>query len=95
MVSATRIVEIRIISANCGQINQSQAAEATDGAAAPEHSTAGSANYYQTRRGGTEVASDRAEVPHRRGVDGFIADAFKKWSRWARKAVGKSRAAHF
>ena len=95
IVSATRIVEIRIMSANCGQINESRAADATDGAPAPEHSTAARANYYQTRGGGTEIASDRAEVPHRRGVGGFIADAFKKWSRWGRKAVGKSRAENF
>src|SRR5437879_9817942 len=79
----------------CGQINESRAADATDGEPAPEHSTAARANYYQTRGGGTEIASDRAEVPHRRGAGGFIADAFKKWSRWGRKAVGKSRAENF
>jgi hypothetical protein len=95
LVSATRIVEIRVIAANCEEIREFRDAEATEMPAAHQHSKALSARYYQTREGPAESASDRLQVPCYRQVAASAAGEFKRWGRWARNALRKSRAKKF
>jgi hypothetical protein len=84
MVSATRIVEIRVI--KCGERKESSDAGAAETSGANQHSKAESAKYYQTRGGDPGRPSDRAQVPRCRWVAASAAGAFKRWGRWARKA---------
>jgi hypothetical protein len=80
LVSATRIVEIRVIEANSAEISRVERREASEMTSPGEHLTAGSAKYYRTRRGGAECAADGVQ---RRlsGVSACIVRAFRKCSR--------------
>lgn len=91
MVSATRIVEIRIIRANSGEIKEFRDAKAAEVPAGHKHSQASSAKYYRTRGGCTEGASDGVEMSCCRQVAVTAAGQFKRWGRWARKAMAKLR----
>jgi hypothetical protein len=95
MVSATRIVEIRVIRANCEEIKEFRGAQGAEMAAAHKHSKAASAKYYQTRGGCAQRANDRVQVPCCRWVAACVAGQFKKCGRWARKALENLRARNF
>ena len=86
MVSATRIVEMRVITANCREREESSDAGAAETSGANKHSKAESAKYYQTRGGDPGRPSDRAQVPRCRWVAASAAGAFRRWGRWVRKA---------
>ena len=94
-VSATRIVEIRVIRANSEEIKKFRDAQAAAMPAAPKHSKAGSAKYYQTRGGCALDANDRVQVPCCRWFAAFVAGRFKRCGRWARKALENLRARNF
>ena len=85
LVSATRIVEIRVIeakSAYAGEIRGRR--EAAEVRTAGNHSTTASAKYYQTRRGKAENAGDGVQSGSCDGVAARIGRAFESCSRWAR-----------
>lgn len=95
MVSATRIVEIRVIGANVEEIQEFRDAKAAEMPAAHKHSKAASAKYYQTRGGCAEGASDHVQVPCYRRVAASVAGQLKSCGRWARKALESLRAKNF
>lgn len=95
MVSATRIVEIRVIPTNPGEVFEFSKGQAAGKLATHKHSEAASAKYYQTFAGITGVACDRAEVPIFRGFAARAAGEFGKWVRWMRSASGKERRKEF
>jgi hypothetical protein len=84
LVSAARIVEIRVIEAHSAEAGKIGRTEAGEMRAAAEHSTAASAKYYRTRRGGAGCAGDRVQSPYRNGVAARIVRAFTTCRRWAR-----------
>jgi hypothetical protein len=88
LVSARRIVEIRIVAANSEEIRELR------DAGTPEM-LAASAKYYQTPGSVAEGASDRPQLPCCREVTVSVAREFKRWGRWARKALRKSRVRNF
>ena len=88
-VSATRIVEIRVIRANSEEIKEFAKAEAAEMPAAHKHSKTASAKYYRTRGGCAQEANDRVQAPCWRWVAVSVARQFKRCGRWARKALGK------
>jgi hypothetical protein len=95
LVSATRIVEIRIIPANSEEFPGLSKGRAAEKLAADKHSEAASAKYYQTSAGIAVAAGDRAEVPIWRGFAGLVAGEFGKWIRGMRNALGKPRSRKF
>jgi hypothetical protein len=92
MVSATRIVEIRVITANSEEI---KGFRQTEVATAPKRSKASSTKYYQTRGSAAASPSDRVQLPCCRRVAVSGASAFQRWVRWLRKALGQSGAKNF
>ena len=92
MVSATRIVEIRVIRANSEEIKEFRDAKAGEVPVACEHSKAASAKYYQTRGACAPGANDRAQVPCFRWVAACVAGRFQRCGRWARQALENLRA---
>jgi hypothetical protein len=95
LVSATRIVEIRIVTANSEGIRELRDAGTPETLAASKHAKAASAKYYKTRGSVAEGASDRPQLPCCREVTVSVAREFKRWGRWARKALRKSRVRNF
>jgi Tfp pilus assembly protein PilV len=95
MVSATRIVEIRVITANSEEIKRLRHAEVAEVSAGPKHAKASSSKYYQTRGSAAGSPGDCVQLPCYRRVAVSTASAFKRWVRWARKALGQSRAKNF
>ena len=94
LVSGTRIMEIRVIEANCGEIEQLLTIKAAQRPAAFRHSTAGSAKYYRTRP--TNPESGNVGLGGLRSPWAAIATGeFRRWLRWARKALGTSPAKGF
>jgi len=91
MVSATRIVEIRVISANPEEFLEFSKGQATGKLAATKHSEAGSAKYYRTFAEITGAAGDRPEVAIFRGFAARAAGKFREWTRWMRNRSGKPR----
>jgi hypothetical protein len=93
-VSGTRIREIRVIEADGGEIEQLAAIKAAERPAALRHSTAGSAKYYRTRPTNPENGS--VGLRGSRSPWAAIATGeFRRWLRWARKALGTSSAKGF
>lgn len=84
MVSATRIVEIRVISAQGGEIKGLGCAEGAERPAVRKHSTMESAKYYRTRGNEAERHSDRVQMSCFRGLAAVAASHFKRWVRWVR-----------
>ena len=95
MVSATRIVEIRVIGANSEEIKEFRDAQTGEMPATYKHSKAASAKYYQTRRGCAQRASDRVQVACCRWVVVAVAGRFKRCGRWVHKALENLRAKNF
>ena len=95
VVSATRIVEIRIVRANSEQIRELRDAGTPERLAASKHAKAARSKYYQTRVSVAEGASDLPQLPCCREVTVSVVRGFKRWGRWARKALRKSRARNF
>ena len=95
MVSATRIVEIRVIGANSEEIKEFRDAQTGEMPATYKHSKAASAKYYQTRGGCAQRANDGVQVSCCRWVAAFVAGQLKKCGRWARKALANWRARSF
>jgi hypothetical protein len=95
MVSATRIVEIRVIEANSEEIKEFRDAQPAEMRAAYKHSKAESAKYYQTRGGCAQRANDRIQVPCCRWVAVYVAGQLKRCGRWARKALEDLHAKNF
>ena len=95
MVSATRIVEMRVITANCREREESSDAGAAEASGANKRSKAESAKYYQTRGGDPGRPRDHAQMARCRWVAASAAGAFKRGGRWVRKAFGILRAANF
>jgi hypothetical protein len=95
MVSATRIVEIRVIRANCEEIKEFRGAPVAEMRAARKHAKTGSAKYYRTRGGCAQRANDRVQVPCCRWVAASVAGQLKRCGRWARKALENWRARNF
>lgn len=89
MVSATQIVEIRVLRANSEEIKEFRDALAAELRAAHRHSKAASAKYYQTRGGCGQGANDCVQVSCCRWVAGSVADQFKRCGRWACRALGR------
>lgn len=85
LVSAARIVEIRVIEARSEVAGKIRHTEGGDTRAAGKHSTAASAKYYRTRRGAAGWTGDRVQSPDRHGVAARIARAFTTCRRWARR----------
>jgi hypothetical protein len=92
MVSATRIVEIRVIRANSEEIKEFRNAKAGEVPAAHRHSKAASAKYYQTRGARALGANDRVQVPCFRWIAACVAGRFQRCGRWARQALENLRA---
>lgn len=92
LVSGTRIIEIRMIAANDGELQELAGTGAGETPPALQHSTAASAKYYQTRYAEAESRSDRAGMPCLCGISRFFAVEFSRWMHWARKAFARSRA---
>lgn len=95
VVSATRIVEIRVITANPEEVFEFSNRKGAGKQAADKHSEAASAKYYQTRAAIPEVVGDRIEVPISCGVAACVVGEFRKWSCWARNAVRKAYSGEF
>ena len=95
MVSAMRIVEMRVITANCREREESSDAGAAEASGANKRSKAESAKYYQTRGGDPGRPRDHAQMARCRWVAASAAGAFKRGGRWVRKAFGILRAANF
>jgi hypothetical protein len=95
VVSATRIVEIRVITANPEEVFEFSNGKGAGKQEADKHSEAASAKYYQTPAGIAEVAGDRIEGPISCGVAACVVGEFRKWSCWARNAVRKAYSGEF
>ena len=95
LVSATRIVEIRVIPANPETFVEFPRGRTAGGLAADKHSQAASAKYYQTSGGIAGAAGDRVGVPIFRRVTARVAGDFRKWIRGIRNAWGKQRSGKF
>ena len=94
LVSGTRIMEIRVIEADGGEIEQLPTIKAAERPAALRHSTAGSAKYYRTRP--TDPVSGNVGLRGLRSPWAAIATGeFRRWLRWARKGLGTSPAKGF
>jgi hypothetical protein len=94
LVSGKRILEIRVIEADGGNIQQLPTIKAAERPAALRHSTAGSAKYYRTRP--TNPESGNVGLRGLRSPWAAIATGeFRRWLRWARKALGTSPAKGF
>jgi hypothetical protein len=94
LVSGTRIREIRVIEADGGEIEQLAAIKAAERPEALRHSTAGSAKYYRTRP--TNPEGGGGGLRGSRSPWAAIATGeFRRWLRWARKALGTSSAKGF
>jgi hypothetical protein len=89
MVSATRIVEIRVITANSHQISELREGQPGANVRADQRSRAASAKYYQTRCEVAEDSGDRVEARIFSGFAAYVLGTFKKWSRWASNVGGK------
>ena len=86
LVSGRRILEIRVIEANCGDIEQLLTIKAAGRPAALRHSTAGSAKYYRTRP--TDAQSGGVGLRGSRSRWAAVATGeFRRWLRCARKAL--------
>jgi len=92
LVSGTRIIEIRMIEGNDCELMELAAAEAGGTPSAGQYSSAASTKYYQTPRTHTESTRNRTGMPCYRGISGFVGVELGKWTRWARKALARSRA---
>lgn len=95
VVSATRIVEIRVITGNPEEAFEFSNGKGAGKQAADKHSEAVSAKYYQTRAAIPEVVGDRVEVPISCGVAACVVGEFRKWSCWARNAVRRAYSREF
>ncbi len=87
VVSATRIIEIRVIAANPDEFNKFRDAQEPQSQAVCKQSSAESAKYYQTHRSGELSGSEHAQTPRCRGVTAFAAGGVKSWLRWARSLL--------
>jgi len=95
LVSATRIVEIRVIPANSEESLEFSKGQVAGDLAAGKHSQAACFKYYQTSAGIAGAAGDRAEVPIFRRFAVRVAGEFRKWIRGVRNASGRSRSRKF
>lgn len=89
LVSATQIIEIRMIAAKCTEISDFGGSEAAKEATVRKHSTAESAKYYQTQPKGAGSSSYAPQVSRFHRIAVRAAAEFKRWVRWARRALGK------
>jgi hypothetical protein len=89
LVSATQIVEIRVIAANYGEISELRRAEAPENATAHPHSRVASAKYYQMWRKSAERRRERTQVPWFLRTAACAAAEFKRWVGRARRALGR------
>lgn len=80
-VSATQIVEMRVIKAKCREIKELRGTEAAETHAARKERRVASAKYYQTRGAGSENLSDHVQVPCTRGIAAAAAGEFRRWVR--------------
>jgi hypothetical protein len=88
LVSARRIMEIRVIAANGGRISELAQNGAAKRPIAGKHSTPSSAKYYQTRRTASQSSADRVQGSFLLGIVGFITRHFGRGAQYARKAMG-------
>lgn len=96
LVSGTRIIEIRMIEASNGGLDELAHLASAQGTPLRQHSAEASAKYYQTRRPGGESSSHRTQPLFCRAFScraaGFIGVGFNRWLRRARTAFGARRA---
>ena len=99
LVSGTRIIEIRMIEANNGELKRMDNIGTANGPRGRHHSAEARAKYYQTRREGGEKSSNharRAFFPgFSRAMAGIIGFNFNRWLCRAREAFGTRRAKKF
>jgi hypothetical protein len=93
LVSGTRILEIRVIESNGGEIEQLATIKTAEWPAALRHSPAGSAKYYRTRP--TDTQNGGARLKGSRSGAALATGEFRRWLRWARKVLGTSPAKGF
>jgi hypothetical protein len=84
LVSATRIVEIRIIEAKSAEISKIRRPGDGEMRAAREHSRAASAKYYRTCASTAGNTRNRAQVAYFEGIAARMVRAFKRCGRWVR-----------
>jgi len=89
MVSATRIVEIRVVRANPEEIYEFSEAEAARKPATNKHPQPASAKYYQTKARLAEIAGNGLPMPIFRGFAACAMAEIEKWSRRMRNALWK------
>jgi hypothetical protein len=95
LVGATQIVEIRIVTAKCGQIQELPGIEA-ETPAGRKHSRPGSAKYYRTRGTRAECRAGGLQASFSQGIAAPVAGKLRKWVRWAMRNVGaKGNTAEF
>lgn len=100
LVSGTRIIEIRMIEANDGELDELAGLASTQATSLRQQSAEASAKYYQTLRAGEENGSDRAQLScsrvfsqaFSRSMAGMIGVHLNRWLRGAPKVVGAGRA---
>lgn len=92
LVSGTRIIEIRMIAANDGELKELAGGGVGGKPPARQHSIATGAKYYRTRRGHAGNSSCPVGGVYSRGISAFVAVEFSRWMHWARKAFARSRA---
>jgi hypothetical protein len=92
LVSATRIMEIRVIAANGGRISELAQNGTAKTPIAGKHSRPSSAKYYQTRRTASQNSTDRVQVSFLLGIVGFVTRHFGRGAQYARIAMGNREA---
>lgn len=92
LVSATRIVEIRVITAKHGAVHGVVCAEDSDTPEAAKLSRGPVPNIIGRPSAGRKDKVDRAQVWCFRRLTAAAADEFDRWMRWARRAFGAERA---
>jgi len=88
LVGATQIVEIRIVTAKCGQIQELPGIEA-ETPAGRKHSRPGSAKYYRTRGTRAECRAGGLQASFSQGIAAPVAEKFRRWLLWAMQNVGQ------
>jgi hypothetical protein len=91
LLSATRIIEIRMIAADRYEINELPRGEAPK-TPRNQHSRAGSAKYYQTWQGSGKIDCDCVDARFFPATRMWIAAGFRRWMCRARKRSAIARA---
>jgi hypothetical protein len=82
LVSAERIVEVRVVAASSCEIRELRGSEGSEMLAAAKHSKPESAKYYRTQGSRIRTSSNAVQTALHHRITGWLVQEFKRLVQW-------------